>query len=187
MSEVSETDQPTVSVIGYGSLLSPNEILPFLDKNFVCATPVRIEGFRRTFNQESTWRAKATDAEAKAVLNAVIDEEYSMNGIFLPNLSQHEYTVLRDRERGYRMVEVEPEYIEPYFSKEDDEDFPESDIVLVPTGKRVSEGIRPVPEYIDICLDGARYWGDEFYHDFLRTTEAQPDVTLKEYLDRRSH
>jgi len=35
----------------------------------------------------------------------------------------------------------------------------------------------PVPEYVEICVGGARYWGKGFHDDFLRTTEVHPDVT----------
>jgi len=81
----------------------------------MCATRVRVNGFRRVFNQRSTWRAQATDADAEAVLNRVREEGLSMNAILLNDLSQREYAVLRDRDLGYRMVEVEEDEIEAYF------------------------------------------------------------------------
>jgi len=152
-----------------------------------------VDGFCRTFNQESTWRAEASDTDAKAVLNAVRDRAQSMNGILIPDLSRKEYRVLRERERGYRMVEAEPGKIEAFVPSVGEEKhrksdasvgLPETDVVLVPTGDRVKDGLLPVPEYVDICLEGASYWGEGFYEEFLRTTQVRPGVTLGEYLKR---
>ena len=178
-------DRPSVGVIGYGSLLSPDELVPFLETDASRVTPVRVEGFRRVFNQESVWRAKATEGDENeiAVLNAVRDKTSSMNGVLVPDLSTGEYDALRARESGYRMVEVEHEAIEPYGS-DSEGDLPEDDVILVPTGKRVNDELLPIPEYIDICLEGARYWGDGFRDEFLRTTDVRQDETLAEYLDR---
>jgi hypothetical protein len=178
-------DRPSVGVIGYGSLLSPDELVPFLETDASRVTPVRVEGFRRVFNQESVWRAKATEGDENeiAVLNAVRDETSSMNGVLVPDLSTGEYEALRARESGYRMVEVEHEAIDTHEADSED-DLPEDDVVLVPTGNRVNDELLPIPEYIDICLEGARYWGDEFHDDFLHTTEVRSGETLGEYLDR---
>ena len=178
-------DRPSVGVIGYGSLLSPDELVPFLETDASRVTPVRVEGFRRVFNQKSVWRAKATEGDENeiAVLNAVRDGTSSMNGVLVPDLSTGEYDALRARESGYRMVEVEHEAIEPYGS-DSEGDLPEDDVILVPTGKRVNDELLPIPEYIDICLEGARYWGDGFRDEFLRTTDVRQDETLAEYLDR---
>lgn len=179
---------PSVGVIGYGSLLSPDELVPFLQTDASRVVPVRVEGFRRVFNEESVWRVQASkgDDDERAVLNAVRDDDFSMNAVLVPDVSAKEYEALRVRESGYRMVEVESDDIEPYA----DEDIPESTedgVVLVPTGReeRVNDDLLPIPEYIDICLEGARHWGEQFRDEFLRTTYVRGDErgTLADYLD----
>jgi len=115
MEKTSGDRGPSVGLVGYGSLLFPDELLPFLDTGFVCATRVRVKGFRRVFNQRSTWRAQATDADTEAALNCVREKGSSMNAILLNDLSQREYAVPRDRDLGYRMVEVEEDEIGAYF------------------------------------------------------------------------
>ena len=179
-------DRPSVGVVAYGSLLSPDELVPFLETDASRATPVRVEGFRRVFNQESVWRAKVTDGDEdeKAVLNAVKDETSSMNAVLVPDLGADEYDALRARESGYRMVEVEHDAIELYGTDEED-DLPKDDVVLVSTGNRVDDELLPIPEYVDICLEGARYWSEGFHDEFLRTTEVRSGETLGEYLNRR--
>lgn len=188
MEEGEERERPTVGIVGYGSLLSPDELAPFLDTDAARVVPVRVDGFRRTFNQESVWRVRASDGDEdeRAVLNAVRDDEASMNAVLVPDLSAGEYEALRARESGYRMVEVEDGDIEPYGADAEDA-LPETagcGVVLISTGNRVDESIRPIPEYVETCLKGARCWGDGFRDDFLRTTEVSPGETLAEYLDK---
>jgi hypothetical protein len=171
---------PVVGIICYGSLLSPDELVPFLNDDGSRAVPVRVNGFRRVFNQRSVWRSSTTDGDGSAVLNAVLDPGGSMNAVLVPELNAREYDALRRRERGYRMVEVEDSEIEPH----GDTPLPDNDIVLVPTGneERTDDSLKPIPEYIDICLDGARHWGESFYAEFLETTETGNGETLREYL-----
>jgi hypothetical protein len=175
-------ERPSVGIIGYGSLLSPDEIVPFLETDASRLTPVRVEGFRRVFDQESVWRAKATEGggDEIAVLNAVRDDTCGMNAVLVPDLSKDEYDAVRVRESGYRMVEVEDEAVEAYTA---DETIPEDNVVLIPTGTRVNDDLLPIPEYTEICLEGARHWGEAFYDEFLRTTYVRGGETLREYLD----
>lgn len=184
MNDTPGTDRPSVGIVGYGSLLSPDELVPFLKTDASRVVPVRVEGFRRVFNQESVWRAKVTEGgeDERAVLNAVRDEGRSMNAVLVPDLSSDEYEALRVRESGYRMVEAEKEDIAPY--RTDEDDLPEDDVVLIPTGRdeRVNDDLLPIPEYVEICAEGARYWGESFREEFLRTTEVRGTGTLAEYL-----
>jgi hypothetical protein len=177
---------PSVGVIGYGSLLSPDELVPFLQTDASRLVPVRVEGFRRVFNQESVWRAQATEGgeDEIAVLNAVRDDAASMNAVLVPDLSAEEYRALRVRESGYRMVEVEKDEIEPYRTDEGskNDSLPEDDVVVIPTGNRVNDEILPIPEYVEICLEGASHWGEDFREEFLRTTEVRGGETLSEYI-----
>lgn len=184
-------NRPAVGLVGYGSLLSPDELNGFLgdgedpEERLV---PVRVEGFRRVFNQRSVWRAEASEDNGDAVLNAVRAEDRgpsSMNAVAVPDLSSVEYESLRKREWGYRMVEVRTESLEPYRAEDE---LPETEIWLLPTGReeRVEEGLSPIPEYVEICLEGARYWGEDFRDEFIETTELSEEeggYALREWLD----
>lgn len=176
---------PVVGIVCYGSLLSPDELVPFLDGDGSLAVPVRVNGFRRVFNQRSVWRSSTTDGDSSAVLNAVLDQDACMNAVLVPELNAREYDAVRRRERGYRMVEVEGSEIEPY----NDTQLPDTDLVLVPTGneERLDSSLEPIPEYIDICLDGAGHWGEKFYNEFLETTELGNGESLREYLGSDRH
>ena len=45
--------------------------------------------------------------------------------------------------------------------------------------------VLPNPEYLRICLEGAREWGEDFYEDFLRTTFLCDGRTLEEFVEDR--
>lgn len=123
---------------------------------------MKVSGFRRLFNQEASWRE--TDGAERRVLNVELDADAWFNAILLPDVDRETYAEFRERERGYRLVEA-------------------LDLVLVATGEKTATGIEPIPDYLELCLEGAAHWGEEFYDDFLATTEATPGVPLVDYLE----
>lgn len=177
-----KSERPVIGFLGYGSLLSPEEINGMLAGGVDRAHPVTVQGFRRLFNQEASWR-KSEDAE-QAVLNAVRHDQYELNAVLLSDLSQEEYRELRERESGYRMVEAPSNGLTPYDSADEDQ-IAAHDLILISTGTKVNSNIRPISEYIDICLDGARAWGEQFYREFIETTEIQAGEPLDDYLETR--
>jgi hypothetical protein len=173
---------PRVGVLGYGSILSPDDIDDLAPGGTEAAIPVRVSGFARRFNQEASWRD--TDGRERAVLNVEPEAEAWFNAVLLPDLDRESYATFRERERGYRLVEVEADELEPY-DPEDGDRTDAIDIVLVAVGERTATDIDPIPEYVDICLEGAAHWGAEFEAEFLGTTETAAGVPLSEYLDDR--
>lgn len=172
-------DRPRIGVLGYGSILNPEE-LSFLDGGRDRATPVRVEGFRRVFNQEASWRDAAD--EKRAVLNVTRDGDARCNAVLLSDLARDEYADYRERERGYRLVEVETDAISAYGAADADVDG--LDLVLIAVGEKADAGIEPIPSYLDVCLSGAREWGTEFEREFVETTETADGTPLAEYLSR---
>lgn len=177
-------DRPRIAIIGYGSILNPEDItdeFTHLDGR-VC--PVRIDGFKRIFNQEASWRE--TSESQRAVLNVIQSGEDWFNGILIGDLSRGEFIDLKRRERGYRFVEVEADQIETYDQNDIDLDgvsvnwsvVEEQDIIMTTTGNKTDSEASPIPEYLEICKEGAQHWGDVFYHDFLETTETNARDTL---------
>lgn len=175
-------ERPVVGFLGYGSLLSPEAIDDILSGGVERAFPVKVQGFRRLFNQEASWRESMETRQA--VLNAVRYDQYELNAVLLSDLSRSEYRELRERESGYRMLEVRQRSITPYDASDEDR-LADHDLVLISTGTKVNEDIRPIPDYIELCLDGALAWGDQFYQDFIETTEIQEGEPLDGYLETR--
>ena len=161
------------SVVVYGSLISKKEhsALDVIEE----ALPVRVEGFKRVFNQEATWRKGS--GRNRAVLNVMRSKENWFNGILLTGFEMRDLEALDERERGYERIEIEKGLIEFY-----DHPAEPRGRIWTYTGKRIRSDIMPIPSYLDLCIEGAREWGDRFYRDFLDTTFLSDGRTLREFL-----
>ncbi|MBX0288304.1 hypothetical protein [Haloarcula salinisoli] len=176
-------DRPRLAVLVYGSLLAPTELEQLFDELAGRVWPVRLQGFERICNQTASWRP--TDADQQAVLNVVRNSESWCNALIVTDLHRSEFEGFRDRERGYRLVEVGDDRITPYPAN--DVEAPvektkppldEQDLTLVTTGTKVAHDIAPIPSYCRECLDGASQWGERFLTEFKTTTTPNPGTDL---------
>jgi hypothetical protein len=180
------TDRPRLAVIVYGSFLHPDDLAELFDDVQSRVVPVEVRDFDRRFNQEASWRE--TDGDRKAVLNVTPASDEWFNGILVADLSREEFREFRERERGYRLIEVDSDAIERYDRSaiETDRtvngpDIESQDLVLTTTGLKTRDSIDPIDSYVDLCYDGASQWGVEFLQDFLRTTKLTTGEALKSY------
>ena len=175
-------ERPRLAILVYGSLLDPAELDTFLSDRAGRVWPVRLQGFERICNQVASWRP--TEADQQAVLNVVRNEGSWCNALAVTDLRRTEFQAFTERERGYRLLEVDTDCIDPYASGEVDADgerqppLDEQDLLLVTTGTNVAHDIAPIPGYLGECLDGASHWGERFRADFEATTAANPGTDL---------
>lgn len=172
--------RPRVGVVGYGSILDKEALGELFDDGVRRAIPVRVGGFERVFNQEASWRD--VEGDERAVLNVVRAADSWFNGILIPDLARPEFTAFRRRERGYRLVEVDPDEVDPYDAG-DRAEIDENEMVLTTTGEKVQDDITPIQSYARLCVEGASEWGDEFLTDFLATTDVNGRSGLASYLE----
>ncbi|MDY6777352.1 MAG: hypothetical protein SVU32_01690 [Candidatus Nanohaloarchaea archaeon] len=154
-------------VIMYGSGINPDETEFSLEQMI----PVRVEGFRRRFNQRTAWRGSEDGREG--VLNVERSEGDWINAVLIMDIETGEAERLRERESGYRFEQVDADAITPYRSA-DAAAIEESVPVWIAIGERVDSSLEPIPSYLELCEEGARFWDkrvDGFYEDFLATTE----------------
>lgn len=161
--------RPRLAVVWYGSLLAPEEMRDVSADVPDRAVPVKVEGFRRTLDQESSWRGG--DGKHRGVATVARDPDSWFNGVLVADLDRAAFERYREREEGYTLVEVRPGAIEPYDGDRADVTG-DLELVLVAEGDKRREDIEPKRTYRDLCLAGARHWGEEFYDDFLATTEG---------------
>jgi len=179
--------RPRVAVITYGSLLDPDDLDALFTELTSRVLPITVDGYKRVFNQKASWRD--ADGESRAVLNVVRHEGAWFNGLLVTDLRREEFANFRERERGYRLVEVAHDQIDLYDSsavstdalKADRSPLSDQDLVLVPTGTKVTEDITPIDSYVDLCCEGAEQWGEAFLSDFLRTTRLPCGDDLTTY------
>lgn len=174
------------TIIVYGSLIHPKQLQqhPYL---FAEAYPVLVKGYKRIFNQEPSWRKG--DGEHRAVLNLVRSDQACFNGLLVKLREGENLSSLNERERGYRLIAIAPSQLScltnVYHSVE-------SELACSKLANRQTHlylgkiekqnnAILPNKGYLNICLEGARHWGEAFYQQFLQTTYVG-ELTLEAFL-----
>lgn len=158
----------TRGVLVYGSLLNEGELTETLSAASVAdAVPVRVDGYRRSFNKPSKGREGANGE--KAILNTEPDADAWLNAVLVPDVPDGEFERYRAREYRYDLVDVPPASLTPYDESDGGVAERQDERLLA-----VSEGTltdpRPIPSYAGMCVEGARAWGEAFLADFLVTT-----------------
>lgn len=169
-----------IGVIGYGSLVNPAQQAG-QNRHLQDIIPIRCGSYRRIFNQRPVWR------ESTATSSAVLNVHYStadwLNAACYC-YADFDFADLDYRERGYRRVALTTRGITCYEGKT----LPSLRGLFIYLGKPENRDDRllPHPDYLKICLDGARGWGEEFYRDFLNTTHLNQGMLLSEFISVRT-
>lgn len=165
-----------LGIITYGSLINPQKAAE-IETPSASIIPIKISTFKRSFNQQPAWRKNTS--EYSAVLNVQSSEQNWLNGVCYC-FYDFNFTALDHRERGYLRAEVPPDRISIYQGHS----MPELKELFIYLGREKyrNNTLLPNPDYMNICLMGAKYWGEEFYCDFLNTTHINDGISLREYL-----
>jgi hypothetical protein len=171
------------ALLVYGSLMHPAERAAHgaRDRPVV---PVRVRGFRRSFEQEPSWRGDGGDG--RGVLTVRRSAGHWLNAVLIPGFTDGELASLDQRERGYTRTPVPPSAIEAYPSGARDSTARagsptrgatdpaglehEEIVVYVGRDGLRNQELRPNPAYLELCVEAARRLGPEFLDDFLATT-----------------
>ena len=165
-----------LGIIAYGSLINPQEA-ESLGAPPVHIIPLKLDTFKRSFNQQPAWRKSSS--ENSAVLNVSRSKQNWLNAVCYC-FDDFDFTALDKRERGYSRTAVQHDKISCYQGH----NLPELKEFSIYLGKAEyqSDTILPNLDYLDICLNGAKNWGEDFYRDFLNTTYINSEILLREYL-----
>ncbi|MFK5926534.1 MAG: hypothetical protein QM483_07885 [Desulfuromusa sp.] len=165
-----------LGIIAYGSLINPQETKGQREQP-THIVPVKLETFKRSFNQRPAWRKNTS--KNSAVLNVQASEQNWLNAICYC-YAEFNFTTLDHRERGYTRTSIPADKINSYQGQE----LPELDEAFIYSGKKEyrDSTLLPNPNYLEICLMGAKKWGESFYDDFLNTTHINNEILLREYL-----
>lgn len=164
-------------LIAYGSLINRSELVrggfPLDGAHLVI-----VQGFKRVFSQEPSWRADR--GEERAVLNAIGSRQYWLNAVLIPGLSDDFFADLDEREKGYARIRVAPSSLRVYGSSHA---IPIPRNIYIYTGdeNKQSDSILPNEPYLRTCLEGAKQWGEDFHDDFLDSTFVKNDILLRAY------
>lgn len=173
-------------IIVYGSLIHPKQLQQHSDL-FAEAHPVLVRGYKRIFNQEPSWRKG--NGEHRAVLNVMRSDTAFFNGLLVKLRKEEDLDRLNERERGYYLSAIAPSQLSclTNVSSSAAIDLACSELANQPTYlylgrlEKRNNDILPNKGYLNICLEGAQYWGEAFYEQFLQTTYVG-ELTLKTFL-----
>jgi cation transport regulator ChaC len=160
-------DKASVTIFGYGSLMSDYSLRVTAPdaKNI---RPVWVKGFRREFSKQSErgWHTHNLDLAGipYCSVDVIVDRSKRVNGVVF-EAGKNDLAALEEREDGYELVSTIAYDFETgksvgkcfTFSANRRNGIYESDN---PAQKR----------YIDLCLEAAKEYGEEFYRQFLATT-----------------
>lgn len=153
-----------IKIFGYGSLIN-EQSLKKTSPNSKILYPAKTYGFIRVFNLASTNRICSITNKSVAVLN-VEKGEYNeqINGVCI-EVSKEEFKHILEREKGYELIEIEildynnennktkgymfrARHYEPY------------DFIF---------NSQMQNEYLTICIEGAKNFGEQFLEEFKTT------------------
>ena len=161
----------------YGSLIHPAEHagLPGL----LDAQPILLSGWRRVFHQTPSWRRG--EGKAIAVLD-VVPSPGSDLPLILLRFEHLDFSELDRRERGYRRLAIPEERLTSF----DGTPLSLPDSLSLYTGRPELRDptLLPNPDYLALCLEGARMWGTRFYRGFLESTFLGDGERLTEWIGR---
>ena len=159
----------SIYVFGYGSLINKNELIKEIHKN-KNIIPVLVKGLKRSFNVSS----KGGKYKVLGVRNSS-SSKAECNGV-LVKVNKEELAELIEREKNYSIKPIKKDRLSFPYGKEvelKNEDqlfcfYPET---LFKLTKTESERIPIRPNYLNICLEGAKALGEDFFNDFIETTQ----------------
>jgi hypothetical protein len=161
----------SIYVFGYGSLInmSDNKVLFLKNKRKIC--PVMVSGLKRSFNVSST------EGKYKVLgVKESTDKNKQCNGILIEITDSEELAKLIKREKNYTPRQLAPERLSFPYKKHLSLNNTDQIICFYPQTKYIlkkkeAAEIKIRPKYLQICLAGARDFGEDFLHDFTETLD----------------
>src|SRR3954447_21662558 len=136
------------ALIVYGSLINESELVRGgFSVDSTC--PVILQGFKRMFRQEPSWR-KSDQGEERAVLNAVSSQQHWLNGLLIWGLDDGFFTNLDEREKGYQRIGVAQSSLRRYNSSHTSP-IPQNIYIYTGDVEKQSASILPNESYLRTC------------------------------------
>jgi hypothetical protein len=157
-------------VFGYGSLINKNELIKEFSKKKK-VIPVIVSGLKRSFNVSSKGGAyKVLGIKESS------SSKTECNGVLI-KVNEAELEALIERESNYTVKTIKKDrisfaYGKPIAFKKEDQIlcfYPKPKFTL----NKMQSTSRPIrPNYLNICLEGAKGFGEDFLNDFIENTSG---------------
>lgn len=163
----------SIGLITYGSLLDPAELEIVFNRRAMTVRPVRVAGYVRLFNKPVASHLRDPGkGDGRGVLNLRPRKDGWFNGLLIYPVRESSVRRYAFREQEYDVERISPSTLSFYEEKNHPggEEIEAIYTCLLTGDPDLDEGLAPVADYLELCREGARHWGDAFYEDFLRTT-----------------
>ena len=161
----------SIYVFAYGSLINmrDNKELFLKNKRKIC--PVMVSGLKRSFNVSSS----GGKYKVLGVKNST-DKNKQCNGILIEIDDSEELAKLIKREKNYTAKQLASERLSFPYKKHLSLTKADQIICFYPKAKYIlkkkeASELKIRPKYLQICLAGARDFGEDFLHDFTETLD----------------
>jgi len=163
-------------LVVYGSLLHKNEINKY-DSTIENIIPVKVLDYKRSFNLLPSVRKGI--GNYKSVLNIQESNNQLFNGICIV-YKEIDIALIDNREKGYDRVTLNSKNIKTY---NNNISLDSLNIYVYQGFKHmIDDSIMPNVDYLKLCLEGSKQWGDEFHSDFIKTTYINNNHTLEGFI-----
>lgn len=167
-------------IFGFGSLINSSSLLTTVS-NAADIRPCYVKGFRRQFNLFDVISGNHTDPRLAGMsycaldISAISDTEAKVNGVLFA-VDDDGLLSLIKRERGYELVDTVA------YDFETGEKIGDCQLFSACKNDGVYDAVSPAQvRYLEICLEGTKQYGENFYRMFLDTTYVG-DKLLSEVL-----
>lgn len=181
-----EEDDPEILDLGlitYGSLLHPEEIRTLFSHDELSVEPVKVSGYARRFSKSVAEHLRDVKGKKSGVLNVHSEPGEWFNGLLIGPLTRMGLRKYAFREREYGIDSVSFDRIDFYANDESILDRLDTvHTCLLDTDESDPEAYEPAPDYLELCLEGAQEWGEDFLEEFKQTTLVGEEP-LAQYLE----
>lgn len=164
-------------LITYGSLLHEKEINKY-DSLIEDIIPVEIVGYKRSFNLLPSVRVGI--GKYKSVLNIQESKHNTFNAVCII-YKEIDILLIDEREKGYDRIIIDANNIKT----SNKANLLHSITVYAYRGFEymIDNSIMPNVDYLKLCLEGSKQYGEDFYHHFINTTYMNNNITLKNFIE----
>lgn len=153
-----------IKIFGYGSLMNEDSLKETCPTGKILY-PARLYGFIRVFNVPAPQRFCSKSGNPCAALNAEKSEwNEHINGVCI-EIPDEDIECLAQREDGYELVQIE---IEHFFEEKRELAFMYRSLHF--EAHDFQENSPEQLEYLKICEEGCRVFGEKFLKEFKETT-----------------
>ncbi len=166
-----------IGLIVYGSLLHKDEISKYKSK-VKQVIKIKVLNHKRCFNLLPSVRIGI--GNYKSVLNIKKSKNSYFNAVCII-YEKVDIKKIDEREKGYNRIKISNDNIASYHK----ENIPSKIDIYTYVGLKNKENysIMPNVDYLKLCLEASKTWGEDFHDDFIKTTHINNNIKMERFIE----